>query len=442
MGLEKEHNEYFEKLASDRRHLVLKRFQEERERLGFCYDEVQQQLNGQMFVNHIHKLAKELIDSRASSYLETCTHFKIFPNDSDLRKFVDDSKPYITNLDKLLEDFYRSPWPCPSIPVVIQESTLRVLKHSLQDIFRIGLYPVEQLYMEGRVVERNNLDAEETNMQESSKAGLTPDQLIWLETRYERQQNGESISNQGLLVALHGKIQADFDPDKISRSLMTKKKVTALGIALVDPEAEIVKSTNRTIDAIRKFLRENPDVSRVTAKELSKISGVDERETELIIEDIAHWPSIFHGSGISAGKVGWLAFNNETSVLRDYLKYENLQMVIDEMSKSRTTEIVTAPILDPKTVYNHFGDNIGGHKIKMGGNIGGNQTFAEDSPIVSINPDSPPTRSRWLRGDVIAIVGIVAAIIMFLLGYPTFKTWTCERWQVLCEQSTPQRSNP
>lgn len=304
------------------------------------------------------------------------------------------------------------------------------LKFDLQGIFRDGLYPIEQLLLEGNVVAKKR-DNEESNMDE--QFALTQEQITWLQERYKFQSRGERISDKALRVALHGRISTDFDPSLVHGLFTNREDLTGLGLAVINPDDEHVHAINKSIKAIREILFKNPDVARISASEISRISRVGERETELIIEDMAHWKGLFHGSGIGAGPSGWKAFNVEKGVLENYLKYENVQQVLEGLRGRKSKMPMTKSEATTGISYQIAGDYVGGNQVKAGDNNKGDLRFHSDGP----NSISQANQSKWLRGDVIAITGIIVAILLFLLGYPGFKSWTCERWQVLCDQKIP-----
>lgn len=327
MSLSEEQKDYFEHLFQSRKLVLDKNFERTRNRIF----NIDLNIQHQWFKKLVEDYAKETIDSRVNSFIETCRRFSVFPNDNDLQSFIEESKPYVMNKASLYQEFCENPFG-PDLPSGVADKILQTLKFDLQGIFREALYPVEQLFLEGRVVEgENRLNDVNTENQEEDLISkiLTPLQRKWLEAIYARQKREETITTRELLVELENELPDDFVHHRIGGAFLRDNAVTILGIALLDPESMIIRDCNKVIESVWTLLRKNSQATQLNSSEISSVSGLDLESTERALRRIGEFTGIFHNSGKPSEKSdGWSVINIDDMAFNDYRKYRSLEAVL------------------------------------------------------------------------------------------------------------------
>jgi hypothetical protein len=327
MSLSEEQKAYFENLFQSRKLVLDKNFQRTRNSIFLIDLNIQHQ----WFKKLVEDYAKGTIDSRVKSFIETCRKFSIFPSDNDLQSFIEGAKPYVMNKANLYQAFCENPFG-PDLPSGVADSILQTLNFDLQGIFREAIYPVEQLFLEGRIVEGekrlNDVNAEQQEEDLISKI-LMPLQRKWLEAIYARQKRGETITTRELMVELENELPKDFNHHGIGGAFLRGDAVTILGIALLDPEARIICHCNKVIESVWTLLRQNPQATQLKSSEISSVSGLDLESTEWALRRIGEFTGIFHNSGKPSDESeGWSVIDIDERAFNDYRKYRSLEAVL------------------------------------------------------------------------------------------------------------------
>jgi hypothetical protein len=163
---------------------------------------------------------------------------------------------------------------------------------------------------------------------------LTLPQRLWLKTVYAKIKNGEAVNIRAIKIELKDKLPSDFNPSEIRGAFLRKDKITILGIALIEPESEIVQNTNTILNTVRKILEKNPEIERISAQEISNLSGLPEKDVAYIFEDLA-FLGMFHQTGTSYGIRGWASINITDRGFDEYLQFKSIQQIIDSLIEQK-----------------------------------------------------------------------------------------------------------
>lgn len=166
------------------------------------------------------------------------------------------------------------------------------------------------------------------------EALLTPPQKAWLEAILNKQINGEDVNERVLKVELRNELSRGFDPSEIHSLLLRgKTNITLLGVGLIDPENEIIKTTDAVLQAVHEILTTSPTIPKISAKQVSDATKLNIADVEKIFEKLAD-VGLFHQSGIN-GSNGWSIINIDDRAFENYQKYESVAQCL----KSKADEI-------------------------------------------------------------------------------------------------------
>src|SRR5262245_39297754 len=105
---------YFENIVLQRRIIIDKKYQYMEDRFGG----LDQNIRFQTFARNVKEYAKESIDSRVNTLIETYKKFEKYPNAEDVRIFSEDSRPYVSNKLQRFTQFCNNPFG-PVVPQTI-----------------------------------------------------------------------------------------------------------------------------------------------------------------------------------------------------------------------------------------------------------------------------------------------------------------------------------
>jgi predicted nucleotide-binding protein len=172
------------------------------------------------------------------------------------------------------------------------------------------------------------------------KTILSESQKLWLKETYLKQKKGAPANKRTLKIELLDKLPKDFNPSDIDRRLLRGDvNITLFGIGLIDPESELIKKTDKVLQAIREILLKTPDVKRIDVYAISNLTGITNNEVAEIFERLAAI-GLFHLSGTNYGPPGgWGSINIEEPAFDNYLKYESIaqwvESIVDEGNDKR-----------------------------------------------------------------------------------------------------------
>ncbi|MCL4553017.1 MAG: hypothetical protein M1305_05635 [Candidatus Marsarchaeota archaeon] len=179
---------------------------------------------------------------------------------------------------------------------------------------------------------------------------LTETERIWLEEAYRHYKAREPIDRWQMRVELRERLPKDFLPSQVDYRLVSDKAVTLLGIAIVDPESDRIRDTERVIFAIRDHIFEHPDLRTVTAAEIGELLGFDAIYTEELFKLMStvgrFWSS---ASGTQSG----LGLSSITVDLeqnfQDYLEFEGMEPLLRSLAEKLTQpqHSPTSPVAKP-----------------------------------------------------------------------------------------------
>ncbi len=159
---------------------------------------------------------------------------------------------------------------------------------------------------------------------------LAKDEKIFLEAIYEYQRKGETVSDRKIIVELSKRLGRHFVPPEIPGTFLRDNKVTILGVTLLDPNCDLVTSTNRVISGVQKILNDHPDIQSITSKNIVETTGLDLHIVEAALRELEEFGGIFHQSGLMGVDNGRSAMNLDGTSFHDYMKYESLQQVLED----------------------------------------------------------------------------------------------------------------
>ncbi len=87
---------------------------------------------------------------------------------------------------------------------------------------------------------------------------LTASEKLWMAELYEFYKRGEYVRLMHLKRKLWGKIEKDFNPEKIDNRLVKSGyQFTPLGILYIDPHSRILEKIDIVMRGLKKYIREN-----------------------------------------------------------------------------------------------------------------------------------------------------------------------------------------
>lgn len=162
---------------------------------------------------------------------------------------------------------------------------------------------------------------------------LTKDERLWLAAAYELEQKGAKYSYRELRIATYEKVSRDFDPKQISQLLFTGTRLTLLGIAFLQPSAEVLSQAEKLILQIKLALLSDPKQTTFEVSQFAKALQMD----SLTISDLFGRLSEvgrFWSSGSSAGyNQGFLTVTmDRDEVLEEYLHFVSIQEFLERVA--------------------------------------------------------------------------------------------------------------
>lgn len=111
---------------------------------------------------------------------------------------------------------------------------------------------------------------------------LSDDERRWLKAIYES-ENGSRPSEAEMLAELDGEISRSFEPQQITGALISAGRLTPYGILAVNPESDVLEELRETIELIRSWIVEDPNLRKVTASKVADKGGVSEARASLLL---------------------------------------------------------------------------------------------------------------------------------------------------------------
>ena len=119
------------------------------------------------------------------------------------------------------------------------------------------------------------------------KFKLTPPQKLWLEELYLAYKDDRHTDPSHIKRKLWKKLDADFDPYDIDRSLACGNHISPLGIWHIDPDTDILNRMDRLLQTLRELLIEKYDVNEIKVEDLASKSGLGNDEILKLIKSTA-----------------------------------------------------------------------------------------------------------------------------------------------------------
>ena len=119
------------------------------------------------------------------------------------------------------------------------------------------------------------------------KFELTHSQKLWLEELYSAYKNDRHADPSHIKRKLWKKLDPDFDPYDIDRSLACGNHISPLGIWHIDPDTDILNRMDRLLQTLRELLIEKYDVNEIKVEDLASKSGLGNDEILKIVKSMA-----------------------------------------------------------------------------------------------------------------------------------------------------------
>lgn len=129
---------------------------------------------------------------------------------------------------------------------------------------------------------------------------LSDDERLWLKAFYERE--GGRLSEAEMLAELDGEISRSFEPQQVTGALISARRLTPYGVLAVNPGSDVLEELRETIELIRSWIVEDPNLREVTASEVADEVDISIARASLFLcylEEIGD----FVGSPTSGGDV-------------------------------------------------------------------------------------------------------------------------------------------
>lgn len=164
---------------------------------------------------------------------------------------------------------------------------------------------------------------------------VSKDDKLWLNAVYQLIQNNKRPTYRNLRGTLYKQLHKDYNPENIDRRLARYKgtEITLQGFDYLKPELKIIDKANTVIETVRDLLLENPDKEIINTAEIVKKSGLDERETALILRLIQPYGKFWNGaSGSSDFQYGFSSINTQQSdeTFDQYLNFKDIRPLMEK----------------------------------------------------------------------------------------------------------------
>lgn len=157
---------------------------------------------------------------------------------------------------------------------------------------------------------------------------FTDSEKIWLEAIYNNPQNLDIID---IKVALHDKLQKDFDYTKIDRRICRGNYLTLIGIWHVDNKNSVFDNITHIISYIKQLILNNSKTDQITAKEISSATGINEFDVEnslFLMSDLGRFNN--GATRVRENNYGFVSISiREESVYDSYLNFSNIEDLME-----------------------------------------------------------------------------------------------------------------
>ena len=141
------------------------------------------------------------------------------------------------------------------------------------------------------------------------------------------------INVKSMKIRLWDKLPKDFNPRAIDWKLIRDNRLTLIGLWHVNPKSPIFSHVSKTIEATRDLIRKNSETKGVTAKEISDLVGISEREAEIALLLIYDLHGFFGDASRPKDHCGFgvANFYQDDSAYDEFLRFTNLEQKMEEL---------------------------------------------------------------------------------------------------------------
>jgi len=163
---------------------------------------------------------------------------------------------------------------------------------------------------------------------------LSDPERLWLTEIMK--ENFSPISAKSMKIRLLDKLHADFNPKEIDWRLIHDNRLTLIGLWHVEPNSPIFSHVSKTIEVTRDLIMKNPEIKRITAKEISELIVISERDAEIALL-LAHDLQGFFSGGSGRDSYGFKQadFYQDDSAYDEFLRFENLEQKMEKFFVGR-----------------------------------------------------------------------------------------------------------
>jgi hypothetical protein len=138
-------------------------------------------------------------------------------------------------------------------------------------------------------------------------------------------------------IRLWDKLPSDFNPKDIDWKLIRDNRLTLIGLWHIEPDSPIFSHVSKTIGLTRDLIMKNPELKEITAKEISELLRITEREAEIALILICDLPGFFGGwSRKHSGVCQRATFHQDDSAYDKFLRFENLESEMEMFFAGRS----------------------------------------------------------------------------------------------------------
>jgi len=157
---------------------------------------------------------------------------------------------------------------------------------------------------------------------------LTGADKLWLEAVYRDVQFDPKTAK----VRLWDRLPKGFDPKKIDRRfLLNGKKLTILGIWIVDSGSPMLRILELVIFEIREIIFNQPGIETITAEKLSTVLQLPEAEVQKVLGYLSDFGGFFSSASGSSDSVGFSSISlTGDNAYNAYLEFQGLESLMQQ----------------------------------------------------------------------------------------------------------------
>lgn len=157
---------------------------------------------------------------------------------------------------------------------------------------------VQQLTSQGRLLLSSYDSENQMSRRTEPLAGVTNAEWIWLKEAMRRRNSGESLAPSAIRSSILESLPRGFRATDINRALWKGERPTLLGLALMEPDDDLVQDADRVIRAVQAAIKERPEAEEVLASDVAARARLSHDRAGFILSLLSFLPA-FHSQSRS-----------------------------------------------------------------------------------------------------------------------------------------------